>query len=174
MTGGGVVKEKVFIEKVFIVHMIGNPTDFHGNKTNFLNLVERVKKIDEVRGSSFADIVEHCIKVKQSLIESRHGVPINGVTVVMAPGMKNFAISICSGMDQFSRKVGRLLALNRLANKFGVLTMRPKKRVYYEGYLILMPPNNFLADEATKRIKIPDIREELAWLGVWDGEESGR
>lgn len=59
------------------------------------------------------------------------------ITVVVDLQSGEWAWSVCREPDQFNKKYGRLLALNRLAEKLG-----PKRRVYRlfsEGVLYLVP-----------------------------------
>jgi len=104
------------------------------------------------------------IETKIGLMVRHLGSDMVGFTIVVDRASGEWAWSVCRKPDQFSRPYGRLLALNRLAEKVG--GEKRARRMFRFGVLYLVPVGAESPDALLCAGGIyPDIREELSWIG---------
>ncbi len=93
---------------------------------------------------------------------------VDGMTVVVDVETETWVWSVCRKPDQFSRRYGRLSALNKLADKLGI---KRSKRFFRGGKFYIIPEGENISTNFTEWLDLehrglkeyPDIREELKW-----------
>lgn len=149
---------------------------FHEKDRESVALRERLLKhvmkgytMDNEGDEKFLSMVRVQLKEKLDQLDFLGGYMV-GITMVVDRATGTVGMAVCREPDQFNRRIGRLLALNRLADKLGAKRAR---RFFREGVLSLVPIDETLplefydpsVSEGQGLVMFPDIREELKWAG---------